>query len=149
MKNYVSAQAYKQKVTPLSLYTYADSLETIDVTKSPATLLYFWRQREEQHDSCVANIKRLHKLYQAPARLLVADINMDVDTIKWRRQARRDSIKDWSRYWAIGGEMNVALQRLEVGRTPYMIVVDSTGTQRYRGDNFSKAQKTVEEILKK
>ena len=73
---------------------------------------------------------------------------MDTDTIKWRRQARRDSVKNWQRYWAIGGEANISLMPLELPRTPYFIVSDSTGTQCYRGDNYSKAEKKIKELLK-
>lgn len=141
-------QSYAVKLTPLSLYSYADSMATIAVSKSKATLLYFWRQQEEQHDSCISNIKRLHKLYSDSNKLQIADINMDTDTIKWHRQARRDSVKNWQRYWAIGGEANISLTPLELPRTPYFIVSDSTGAQCYRGDNFSKAEKKIKELLK-
>lgn len=147
-KAHQSSQAYNVKLTPLSLYSYADSMATIAMSKSKVTLLYFWRQKEERHDSCISNIKRLHKLYSDSSKLQIADINMDSDTIKWRRQARRDSVKNWQRYWAIGAEANISLMRLELPRTPYFIVSDSKGTQCYRGDNFSKAEKKIKELLK-
>lgn len=147
-KAHQSSQSHAVKLTPLSLYSYADSMTNIAVSKSKATLLYFWRQQEERHDSCISNIKRLHKLYSDSTKLQIADINMDTDTIKWRRQARRDSVKNWQRYWAIGGEANISLMPLELPRTPYFIVSDSTGTQCYRGDNYSKAEKKIKELLK-
>lgn len=148
-KAHQSSQSYAIKLTPLSLYSYADSLETLSVSESKATLLYFWRQREERHDSCISNIKKLHKLYPDSTELQIADINMDSDTIKWRRQARKDSVENWQRYWAIGAEVNISLSRLKLPRTPYFIVSDSTGAQHYRGDNFSKAEKKIKEMLKK
>lgn len=147
--NHQSAQAYTIKVPPLRLYSYADSIETINPMKAKSTFLYFWRQREEQHDSCMSNIKRLHAEFSDSSKLQIVDINMDSDTLKWRRQARRDSVDQWQHYWAIGGEINLSLARLEIARTPYIIVVDSVGNQRYRGDNFSKAEKVVNDMLKK
>lgn len=148
-KNHQSAKAYTVKVSPLTLYSITDSVESLAVPKRGAMLLYFWRQGEDDHKFNIKNLKKLRKEYPDTSIFRIADINMDTDTLKWRRSARRDSATIWERYWAIGGEMNLSLRRLEVARTPYYILVDSVGNQAFRGDNFSKLEKRIKEVLKK
>lgn len=148
-QNHIISQAMQQKVLPIQLYAFADSMATLNPNKAKATLLYFWRKQEERHDSCIINLKEIYKQYSDSNKLQIADINFDTDTVKWRRQVRLDSITDWNSYWAIGAEMNLSLRRLEVARTPYIILIDSAGNQLYRGGKFEEAKLKLKKHLDK
>ncbi|MEG0252498.1 MAG: hypothetical protein RR667_00230 [Muribaculaceae bacterium] len=44
--------------------------------------------------------------------------------------------------------MNNAIHAMDVKNAPYFIVLDSIGTQLYRGNSFDNASKTIDKKLK-
>jgi hypothetical protein len=68
----------------------------------------------------------------------VVDINMQADTLGWSTIIRNDSVKHWVRAWAPGAEQNNALVPFRIKADPYVVVVDSTGKQIYRGKMIQK-----------
>lgn len=151
MNNYYVIQTMnieqkRQKVMTMPLYSSRDSIENFSPYKHTMSLIYFWNTEDNSRKTDVRELKSIEKTHRAD-NFAIIDINLDTDTIKWKRTVRRDSIT-WPRYWAVGGVMNRQLSFLQLSETPYYIVVDSTGTQSYSGQSLPEAIATVERKIK-
>lgn len=149
MRQYIINQASKAKVHQMSFCSFADTMTVFSPRKSKVSVLYLWRIKEEHHKTDITALKKIADKYTKAKQLQIADINLDRDTSLWRRDARVDSVDKWERMWAVGAEMNKSISRLNVPRTPYFIVVDSTGTQIYRGDVPSEMENAINRVINK
>lgn len=125
-------------ISSLSLYNSQDSIMTITTARYKATLMYFWNKKDVRRDSVMHDIKQLYAKYEDEGRLQVVDILMSPDTTKWKSIIERDSTQ-WQHYWAAGGALNRNLSNINIGNTPYFLVVTSVGKQLYRGSSPADA----------
>jgi hypothetical protein len=59
---------------------------------------------------------------------------------------KTDTIKGRTALWAFGGEMNLALKRLNIPGDPFIIVANRQGAQLYRGSDINDALKALNAI---
>ncbi len=135
-----NTDAAKLPMVPLALQSRGDSLVTINPATRRATILYFWRSNSGPHKSI------LQKLAALPADVAKADIFLDPDSIQWHYMLKTDTIKGRTALWAFGGEMNLALKRLNIPGDPFIIVANRQGAQQYRGSNINDALKALNAI---
>lgn len=137
----------RKKYHSFSLYNEKDSLESFVPLRNNMTVLYFWGNED---NSRTANIKELDTLYTdfgGKNKLQIADIMVDSDTARWKRSLRREKT-EWKHYWAVGGLMNKSINDLMIKSTPQFMILDSIGTQIYRGDSISVVSRMVREHFK-
>lgn len=151
MNNYYVIQTMnieqkRQKVMTMPLYSSLDTIENFSPYKHTMNLIYFWKTEDNSRKTDIRELKNIEQTHRSD-NFAILDINLDTDTIKWKKAVKRDSIT-WSRYWAVGGVMNRQLSFLQLSATPYYIVVDSTGTQSYSGQSLQEAIATVERKIK-
>lgn len=92
-------------------------------------------------DSLTSVMRRLaRKLPRRRFRLL--EVTLGGDSAGWRRSVARDS-SAWLQGWLPGGTGATPVRPLQLPRLPYFLVLDSTGTQLYRGAGFTAATDTI------
>jgi len=133
------AQAEHARILPIRMYTDADSMTTFRASESAYSLLIFTRAGRERADSIRYQLSMLMGRTDA-SRLRVADISMAADSADWHSQPRiLPAGKDGISAWMPGAVASVPVKQLSITRTPYFIVVDSTGRQLYRGASLREA----------
>lgn len=153
MKNYYAIQsmqndaASKEKVQSMMLYSEKDTIVSYSPFRQSYNIIYFWNPDDKSRREDVKKLKDYTENFSSK-RLLVLDVNLDNDTIKWKNIIRGDSVKNWTRYWAVGGIVNTSLRRLKITSTPYYIVSDSNGVKVYSGKSFNDAINTINTKLK-
>lgn len=65
----------------------------------------------------------------------VATVRLSIDTFGWHNDVRRFA-KGVDHLWALGGVANKQLRGFDLPRIPYFVVVDTAGTQIYRGTSL-------------
>ena len=81
-------------------------------------------------------------------RIDILDLNLDQDTMVWRRNVRNDSAT-WTQGWIAGGISAQAVDRLGIPRLPYFVLIDSTGVAMWRGSSASQAENQINKYLDK
>lgn len=116
--------------------------------KNPGFLV-FWQNDIKEKKEIVDSLKILLKQYSDSSTRIIADINLDTDSIVWKNAIKRDSLKNISRLWAPAGFADQAVMRLQVSGLPYYIVVDKNGKQVYRGADFKEAKTNFGKLVSK
>ncbi len=128
-----------KKINALKLRNRQDSIVLVRTYDHPASVIYFWRENDNNRRADMSALRSLHK--DAP-RLQVVDVCLDSDTLSWHRIITSDSTT-WQHYKAIGGPVDKTIVDLNVKGSPFFIVADSTGTQIYRGTQMDGVRKAV------
>ncbi len=81
-------------------------------------------------------------------RLVITEISAQPDSVEWRRSIASDSAT-WRQVWAPGATASAALKRMSVPREPFYVVTDSTGSQIYRGSDYSDMLQAVRTARRK
>ncbi|MEG0700660.1 MAG: DUF4369 domain-containing protein [Muribaculaceae bacterium] len=136
----------KKKLLSFALYSKADSIETFKTKGSKTSLLYFWIPENGDRKEMIKKMKAINKKY-GKAKLQITDITLENDSAIWKKEIKTDSVS-WKQFWGLGGKMNNAIHAMDVKNAPYFIVLDSIGTQLYRGNSFDNASKTIDKKLK-
>ena len=82
-------------------------------------------------------LRNLYRDYKR-RRLRVLEIHLVSDSASWVRSLSGDSAR-WERGWLPGLTGSKSMGQFQPPVTPYYIVVDSTGTQLFRGADIKKA----------
>ncbi len=135
----VGKQAGEARVVPFSYLDERDSLATFNPRRQAMALLSFTDESSGRSDSIIPALRRIHDSIPDVKTLRVLDFSMDGDTLTWRRAVCADSTK-FDHGWAAGSVAAIAISRLGIPRLPFFVVVDSTGTQIYRGSSISQAE---------
>lgn len=128
---------------PVSLPAQGDTMLTVNPSAAKATVIYFWQDISSPlHKQTVTLLHDADSIYS----LQTADIFMGGDSVQW--SATRDTHNKFSprSMWALGAETNVALRRLNIPSTPYIIIADKKGKQLYRGADPEAARKVINNI---
>lgn len=136
--------AYKNNVTSFTLVGAKDSLYTLTPRKSAYTLLAFTGADHTRRDTLTGVLRDLARDYPS-RRLKIVEVSMLADSTQWRAETRRDSAR-WDRTWVPGSAAAIAIQRLQVTRTPFFIVADSLGAQLYRSRSVSNARRFIQSL---
>lgn len=96
-------------------------------------------------DSVRRALKHLAR-HQKDGRFAILDLSADTDTTIWVRSIANDSAT-WKQGWAAGSISGIALNRLGIPSIPYFILIDSTGSQVWRGPSYSEVVSRAVEAL--
>ncbi len=118
----------------LILRSLGNGVDTLKLDSIPA-ILYFWRNADSERDNGINILRNLSKDYPDSASRIIADISFDSDSLSWSSRAKRDSLSKVLRAWEIHAEADTTLMRMGIERTPWFIVLDSKGKQKYAGEN--------------
>lgn len=114
-----------------------DTLHTVDPADASVTLISISTKTAPRADSIVPMMRRLHR--RRTDGIAVADILVDYDTFEWKRATRPDTAV-WPQGWAPAGIAGPALSRLRLASHPCIVVLDSAGTELYRGTSSATAE---------
>lgn len=141
---YAMGQMKKAGVTSLTSFNMlemtSDDFKVATFRGTKPSVIYFWEKEQDSNEgkAVVEELKMMDS-----TRVNIVDINIDIDTVGWRRAVAGTS---WKHYWVPGSMMNSEILRLQISSTPTIIVTDSLGKQLYRGDDPIKARQTVESL---
>ncbi len=141
----VNSETARSQVKRINLYSAGDSIYVFNPALSSYSILAFSDIDKTMRDTVVAGLCRLADDYNGK-RLNVVDIAFATDTLKWHKAIADDDAR-WKQCWSLGGVESKGIDRLAVPRTPYFIVVDSAGTQLFRGSSITEASMAVDEKL--
>lgn len=136
MLEHERASVTDQPVLPMTFYSLADTMATVNPARSAMTLLGFTMASVERRDSVVPLFNRLLK-DKTGHELQIVEISFDTDTAAWKAEAAAVE-PDYLYVWAPGAVSSAAVEKLSVPRVPYFIVADSTGRQLYRGSSVAE-----------
>lgn len=142
------APVFSEKLSSIILHTYDNGVDTLLTGKKPM-LLYFWRESDVKRNEGIGILKDLVKEFPDSGARMIADVCFDPDSIGWQSAVRRDSLKKVVRGWNFRGETDSVMMRAGVARTPWFIVFDSKGKEKYAGDNHHDADSLFREVINK
>lgn len=148
MMDYNELQAImaKQSNAPLkamALYGSRGDFDTFSPNVASHTLIIFWDNASGSERRNILN--RLQQQNVEDKNTLLADIYMESDTSGWRSNWEHDPIAGIEHYWAPQGTMHESLKDMNITSLPTIILVDSTGAQRYRGGDVNAAFRKLTE----
>lgn len=146
LQQFVSYPARLQSLAMKSAFNRSD---TIKSDPARAILLFFWQNGIDQRSQIIDSLKTLRKEFPDSVTFVIADINLDADSISWRSPLRKDSLNGVTRLWASAGLADPNVMKFKVTTIPYFIVFDSEGHQSYRGTEVSDAIIDFRKISKK
>lgn len=116
---------------PVSLYTAGDSMTVVKPVGGKGVILAFTDDTVfDNPDSAIVHFNRVDKLVGDRARLV--HFTIANDSVGWANPG--SNVKaTFTRCWDPMGVALPALSRLAVGRVPWFVAVDSTGSVIYRG----------------
>lgn len=144
----ISKKQTRSKFNSFEFYNEKDSLVSFMPMQGKLSLMYFWGIDDKSRKDLIIEIDTLYTDYKGKKQLQVADIMLDSDTTRWKRTLRREK-KDWTHLWAVGGIMEKSVLDLEIKSTPVFLLLDSVGSQVYRGDSIEAVSKLIKNRLKK
>ena len=143
--NVLQAMTTKQSSAPLksmTLFGVRGEFETFSPNVVAHTLVIFWDNASGSERKNILN--RLQQQSIEDKNVLLADIYMESDTSGWRSNWQSDPIAGIEHYWTPQGTMHEDLKDLNITALPTIIVVDSTGTKLYRGNDVTTALKKLD-----
>lgn len=130
----------------MRLRTLGNGIDTLRTAKVKGSLLFFWSSGLDNRKATFDSLRTLVKEYPDSSRRIIADICLDSDSITWKSPLRNDSLKGVVRGWMPAGLADTVLMSLGVTRSPYYLVVDTEGRQKYSGDDSKTAFETFRSI---
>lgn len=136
----------KDKFKTLKIRSLANGSETLRLTAPgrKGSMIYFWHLGDPRRHEILDSLRTLARRQGGDSiRLLIADICLDGDSLRWRNAARFDSLDNVTRAWWPAGEADPQAIRLGVAGYRTVVVVGPDGTVRYKGDNIHEAMKRL------
>lgn len=140
------SQTARDELPPARLFSLImrsmnEGADTLRISRENPSILWFWKEGVDQRADMVDSLKALVKEFPDSSARLIADINLDIDSMAWRRVIKRDSLEKTARLWAPAAQVDPQISLLKVKELPYFIVFDKDGYQSYRGNDISAALK--------
>lgn len=129
------------EVTTMQLYSRSDSVIGFNPAMHSLSLLAFRGESHQPSDSIGNTLRRITTDYPRQ-RLRVVEVSMARDSTRWKQSTARDSAR-WDQVWGPGTVASPQLYKLNVPRTPFFILADSTGMQIFRGSSVSALQRVI------
>lgn len=145
MTNRITAGMSRMPVTDITYKTKGNNTGTFVAQDNRLSLISI-SDGTHGRDSVLEALRKLAG-HEKKGRFMILDLNVDPDTIVWIRAVRRDSAS-WEQGWVAGSIAGQALDRLGIPTVPYFILVDSSGSQMWRGQSVSQSSKMVQTALK-
>ncbi len=143
--NELQALLTKQGNAPLKtmkLFGARGDFDSFSPNAAAHSLIIFWDNASSTARRNILN--RLEQQNVTDKNAQLADIYMEGDSSGWRSKWQQDPIDGIVHYWAPQGAMHEDLKDLNITTLPTIIVVDSTGAQRYRGADANAALKKLD-----
>lgn len=139
------------RVGDVRLHAVGETIMTVAPRLNDATLLYFEQGDEAERKADIDSLRALLKAPRDGRRLLIADVALAQDSMSWLNRVRQDSTDNpaWLNAWAPGGRMHSSIAIFSVPATPWFVVVDPKGNQKYRGRARDEALKAARLLLKR
>ena len=131
----------RENVNAITLINRNDSVVRYNPFRYKMTLFAFTGDGKLSRDSILPGLRSLRKDY-TEKRLALIEVNTSPDSAIWKRVTEKDTAT-WEQTWQPGSLASPSFRRLAVARIPFFIVVDSVGTQVYRGSSVSAAERFV------
>lgn len=127
----------------------ANGTDTLHADSVKGSLFFFWHNSLNDRRQRFDSIRALAKHFPDSVSRIIADVNLDADSLSWKSSLRSDSLKKVNRLWAPAGLADRRLMKFDVPRSPYYIVFAPDGKQIYRGDNATEAFDAFRSLMKK
>lgn len=127
---------------------YPKGIDTLRTASSDAGLLIFWTTSLENRREFFKEIKEFSADFPDSSKRIIADICLDADSLAWRNYVRQDTLKGVARLWTPQGPADKDIMKLGVKRTPFFIVFDKEGNQKYRGAEPDSAFSSFRKLIK-
>lgn len=134
----VHSYAYPARFQSIILRSTDKYADTLSLDGQNSVFLLLWQTGYSRRSEIIDSIKALKKEYP-DSMSLISDICLDVDSLEWRRNLRKDSLEKIKRFWVPGGVADPTMMKFKVNALPFYIVFDKEGYQKYRGKDLSKA----------
>lgn len=138
------AQSASEPVIAIPYFNRRDSLASFNPDSRPWSILVMSDEYSGRRDSIVPSLRRIRKLKKADD-ILIVDLSLDRDTIKWHKSTLNDSAT-WTQGWVAGSVASPGIDRLGVPSLPYFIIVDSTGVQTLRTTSVTAAENFIKDL---
>lgn len=132
-----AADSIAAVIEPVSLYSAADTLMTVDPAASHRSLFIFYDSRALYTATMRDSLDRLRQ-----RDIAILNVSLARDTAAWKAQLRDIPVKGTD-LWMPGSVSAPALCRFNLNTLPAYAVVDSAGNILYKGDSFDNALKTL------
>ncbi|MCM1109832.1 MAG: hypothetical protein NC336_01340 [Clostridium sp.] len=130
-----------EKIYPFTLFTATDSLYNFRPGLRRQNLVAVLSDNAALRGRQVDSLRRLAAAADS-LRLRILEISFAQDSSRWRSEIAGDSA-GWIQGWVPSGAASPVLRRLSVASQPFYILIDSTGTQIYRGSSFGRARRAA------
>lgn len=137
------------RIESLALRSMQGGADTLFFDGKQPGLLMFWQNDIKNRKELMDSLKTVVKEFSDSTSRIIADINLDPDSIVWKNTIKRDSLKNVARLWAPAGLADESVMKLKVGSLPYYIVLNKKGQQIYRGSDFDLAVKEFRKMTSK
>lgn len=128
-----TAQSIHAPLGTMTLRTSRDSVVRLTPSQQSYALMAFTSL--SRPDSVNQALRQLGKASRR-GRFRVVEITLGGDSASWGRFVRGDSARR-DQAWLPGGAAHPLVRQLSLPRTPYFVLIDSTGRQVYRGPSVS------------
>ena len=137
------------RIESLALRSLNGGTDTLYFNGENPGILIFWQNDVKNRNEMIDTLKTLVKEFSDSSSRVIADINLDPDSIVWKNTVKRDSVKNVARLWAPTGLADKDVMKLKIGSLPYFIVLNKKGQQTYRGSDFNLAMKEFRKMTNK
>ncbi len=139
--------SFPQTVKNMILHSFGNGVDTLSFAGKPS-ILFFWRNEDERRDEGMKMMGDVSRDFPDSASRIIADVCFDPDSIGWHSKVPKDSLSKVVRGWNFRAETDSVMMRLGVNRTPWFVVMDKKGQQRYAGENPAEADSVFRKISK-
>ena len=137
------------KIKNLAMRSSQGGVDTLSFLDSNPGIIMFWQNDIKQRKELIDSLKVLVKEFPDSNSRIIADINLDPDSLTWRTSLKKDSLNKTVRLWAPAGLADVDVMKLKISGIPYFLVLDENGNQIYRGAELGDAMKKFRETKSK
>lgn len=124
------------RVVPVRYHSSKTDTTAIFKPRDNRRTLMAFTMGPEGRDTIVSILRELYR--DKVKGVEIIDFRFDADTLTWKRDLRRDSVK-WTSAWMPQATSAPGLDRLGITSLPCFIVADSTGRQLYHGPGITRA----------
>lgn len=135
----LSLRGARIRIASIPLRTVNPAGDTLRTRGTGGSILYFWNSGSAGHQEFIDSLRELSRAFPDSSSRNITDICLNSDSLSWSYNIAGDSLFKTARGWTPLGLADRYNFLLGIPRTPYLIVTDSKGRQKYRGEDIRKA----------
>lgn len=140
------------RIADFKLHCQGETIRRFQTRDYDAILLYFQLGDEDMHRRDIDSLKALLKEKGSAPRFALLNVSLGSDTITWLSHVRLDSLPQstaLTEAWAPGGRMHSTVLPFALPASPWFVVLDTKGNQKYRGADAGGALKATRPLIRK